>query len=113
MNINSLDRRRFLSGTGVALALPLFESQTGVVARAAGDAAHPKRLACFYFPDGVPMPLRSVGGAEGAGRDAARPRGGCSMCACGGASGGRPSGGGSGWATGSVGAVRRPELRWE
>jgi hypothetical protein len=58
MNINSLDRRRFLRGTGVALALPLFESQTGVVARAAGDAAHPKRLACFYFPDGVPMPLR-------------------------------------------------------
>ena len=25
MNLNSLDRRRFLRGTGVALALPLFE----------------------------------------------------------------------------------------
>ena len=53
-NLNSLDRRRFLRGAGVALALPLFES---VSATAALDAANPKRLACFYFPDGVPMPL--------------------------------------------------------
>jgi hypothetical protein len=55
-SLNSLDRRRFLRGTGVALALPWFES----VARFAGAAEQgslPKRLACFYMPDGVPMPL--------------------------------------------------------
>ena len=57
MTLNSLDRRRFLRGTGVALALPLFESVTTSLARAAADSANPKRLACFYFPDGVPMPL--------------------------------------------------------
>ena len=57
LNLNSLDRRRFLRGTGVALALPLFESVTTSLARAAVDSANPKRLACFYFPDGVPMPL--------------------------------------------------------
>jgi hypothetical protein len=57
LNLNSLDRRRFLRGTGVALALPLFESVTTSLARAAADTPNPKRLACFYFPDGVPMPL--------------------------------------------------------
>jgi hypothetical protein len=53
---SSLDRRRFLRGSGVALALPWFES----FARFAGAAEQPagrKRLACFYMPDGVPMPL--------------------------------------------------------
>lgn len=53
----SLDRRRFLRGTGVALALPLFESFATSPVRADVDSANPKRLACFYFPDGVPMPL--------------------------------------------------------
>lgn len=57
MNFNSLDRRRFLRGTGVALALPLFESYTPSFVNAAEDSATPKRLGCFYFPDGVPMPL--------------------------------------------------------
>jgi hypothetical protein len=57
MNLNHLDRRRFLRGTGVALALPLFESVTTSLAHAADDSANPKRLGCFYFPDGVPMPL--------------------------------------------------------
>lgn len=55
-NIATLDRRRFLRGSGVALALPWFES----IARFAGAAEQPdrpKRLACFYMPDGVPMPL--------------------------------------------------------
>ncbi len=54
--IASLDRRRFLRGSGVALALPWFEFSTRPVAAAETSAAR-KRLACFYFPDGVPMPL--------------------------------------------------------
>lgn len=57
-SLNSLDRRRFLRGTGIALALPMFESMvpTEIAAADTKDSA-PKRLACFYFPDGVPMPL--------------------------------------------------------
>lgn len=55
--LNSLDRRRFLRGTGWALALPLFESCLGPKAMAAERSAQPRRLGCFYFPDGVPMPL--------------------------------------------------------
>jgi hypothetical protein len=58
LNLNALDRRRFLRGTGVALALPLFETLTGSSAWGAVDSANPQRLGCFYFPDGVPMPLR-------------------------------------------------------
>ncbi|QEG39234.1 DUF1552 domain-containing protein [Roseimaritima ulvae] len=58
MNLNLLDRRRFLRGTGVALALPLFESVGQAWAADIADTPPPKRLACFYFPDGVPMPLR-------------------------------------------------------
>ncbi|MEO9592355.1 DUF1552 domain-containing protein [Rhodopirellula bahusiensis] len=57
LNLNGLDRRRFLRGTGVALALPLFESVAMSAVRASETPADPKRLACFYFPDGVPMPL--------------------------------------------------------
>ncbi|MFT4557976.1 MAG: hypothetical protein ACI92S_003350 [Planctomycetaceae bacterium] len=57
LNLNSLDRRRFLRGTGLALALPLFETFARSSAQAAADASRPRRLACFYFPDGVPMPL--------------------------------------------------------
>lgn len=57
MNIHSLDRRRFLRGTGLALALPVFESSSPAFAKSEGDPECPKRLGCFYFPDGVPMPL--------------------------------------------------------
>ena len=57
MNLNSLDRRRFLRGAGLALALPLFETFRPAIARGAEAAGNPKRLGCFYFPDGVPMPL--------------------------------------------------------
>ncbi len=56
IHLNALDRRRFLRGTGMALALPLFESASTSLG-AAGDDENPRRLACFYFPDGVPMPL--------------------------------------------------------
>ena len=52
---SSLDRRRFLRGTGWALALPLFE--TFAHANPKQPVAPKKRLGCFYFPDGVPMPL--------------------------------------------------------
>jgi hypothetical protein len=56
IHLNALDRRRFLRGTGMALALPLFESVSTSL-KAATDTENPRRLACFYFPDGVPMPL--------------------------------------------------------
>ncbi len=50
--LDRLDRRKFLRGVGgFALALPLFESTL----RAAVSPVR-KRLACFYMPDGVPMP---------------------------------------------------------
>ena len=55
-NFASLDRRRFLRGTGVALALPWFDSLVSL-SDAAEQTADRKRLACFYMPDGVPMPL--------------------------------------------------------
>ncbi|QDS86282.1 hypothetical protein EC9_04420 [Rosistilla ulvae] len=57
LNMNRIDRRRFLRGTGLALALPMFGSLAAPVARGAAARANPKRLGCFYFPDGVPMPL--------------------------------------------------------
>ena len=56
MDIASLDRRRFLRGSGVALALPWLESLTGALRPVRRGARH-RRLACVYFPDGVPMPL--------------------------------------------------------
>ncbi len=55
--MHQLDRRRFLRGSGVALALPLFGSFATSVAAAEPSLVNPKRLGCFYFPDGVPMPL--------------------------------------------------------
>ncbi len=57
MNLNQLDRRRFVRGAGAALALPLFSSSLSFAASSDGTK-NPKRLACIYFPDGVPMPLR-------------------------------------------------------
>ena len=51
---SSLDRRKFLRGTGIALALPWFESSLRASVERTKQA---KRLACFYMPDGVPMPL--------------------------------------------------------
>ena len=57
MNLNSLDRRRFLRGTGVALGLPLFECVALSRLQASEDNSPVRRLACIYFPDGVGMPL--------------------------------------------------------
>ncbi len=56
IDIAALDRRRFLRGSALALALPWFESLAGAAGRV-GRRARPKRFACIYFPDGVPMPL--------------------------------------------------------
>ena len=57
-SLDALDRRRFLRGTGVALALPWLECTAREAL--ASDGNHPakrNRLACFYMPDGVPMLL--------------------------------------------------------
>lgn len=55
--MNTVDRRRFLRGSGVALALPVFGTFSDSKSLASENRKNPKRLACFYFPDGVPMPL--------------------------------------------------------
>jgi len=55
MNLSNLDRRQFLRGMGVSLALPWFETFASALPKAATPK---KRLACFYIPDGVPMPRR-------------------------------------------------------
>jgi hypothetical protein len=55
IDIASLDRRRFLRGSAVALALPWLESFVG--AAGVERRAQRKRFACVYWPDGVPMPL--------------------------------------------------------
>lgn len=57
LSMMSLDRRRFLRGAKWALALPVFESLLPVRSWGSSDQSAPRRLACFYFPDGVPMPL--------------------------------------------------------
>ncbi|MBI1247977.1 DUF1552 domain-containing protein [bacterium] len=57
LNLNHIDRRRFLRGSGIALALPMFGSLLESTARGDQTPTNPKRLGCFYFPDGVPMPL--------------------------------------------------------
>ncbi|MFT5467228.1 MAG: hypothetical protein ACI8UO_002332 [Verrucomicrobiales bacterium] len=48
---SSIDRRKFLRGAGIGLALPWFETFA-----ASAPEPNKKRLACFYLPDGVPMP---------------------------------------------------------
>tara|TARA_R110002072_G_scaffold302863_1_gene489308 strand:+ start:16094 stop:17503 length:1410 start_codon:yes stop_codon:yes gene_type:complete len=60
IDIASLDRRRFLRGSAVALALPWLESFVGAAGAEVGAVerrAKHKRFACVYWPDGVPMPL--------------------------------------------------------
>ena len=54
-NLSSLDRRRFLRGAGIALALPCLET---FAASAATATRRKNRFAAFYLPDGVPMPRR-------------------------------------------------------
>lgn len=56
IDLATIDRRRFLRGTATALALPCLESALGAGARGKGRS-RPRRFACIYQPDGVPMPL--------------------------------------------------------
>lgn len=53
MKISSLDRRKFLRGVGLGLALPCFETFASTA-----PAPNKKRFASFYLPDGVPMPTK-------------------------------------------------------
>ena len=53
---NTLNRRRFLQGSGVALALPWLET---FAASTKGKDATPKRFLSVYHPDGVGLPLKS------------------------------------------------------
>jgi hypothetical protein len=55
IDMSRIDRRRFLRGTGIALAIPMMGS-LHQIARGS-EHTNPRRLGCFYFPDGVPMPL--------------------------------------------------------
>lgn len=48
-----LDRRRFLRGTGAALALPWLEIMTPRSLRAAARAVPPRRFVTFFQPNGV------------------------------------------------------------
>ena len=58
MNLDfaSLDRRKFLRGTSVALVLPWLESFAGAL-QGGKPRAQRKRLACVYWPAAVPLPL--------------------------------------------------------
>ncbi len=59
--MSSIDRRTFLRGAGVCLALPLLEAMRPVLALAGAGAAKPRRMVCietnmgimpqFFFPD--------------------------------------------------------------
>ncbi|MEM7474779.1 MAG: DUF1552 domain-containing protein [Planctomycetota bacterium] len=59
-NLFQVDRRKFLRGSGIALALPCLESfrRSSLLAGESSSDDQARRLACFYMPDGVPMPLR-------------------------------------------------------
>lgn len=61
ISLNQIDRRRFLRGTGTALALPMLGSLLQASPLELRDAPreNPRRFASFYFADGVPMPLPS------------------------------------------------------
>ncbi len=58
MNLNplALNRRNFLRGAGLALALPWFET---FAADAPKNLSAPKRFFSVYHPDGVGMPLKA------------------------------------------------------
>jgi len=50
-----LSRRTFLKAAGVSVSLPFLEGMTpeGPIAQAADAKAAPRRIACFYIPNGV------------------------------------------------------------
>lgn len=53
----TIDRRTFLRGAGVALALPWLESLA--LAKSSTPTVTPKRFLSVYHPDGVGLPLKS------------------------------------------------------
>jgi hypothetical protein len=55
-NTISLNRRSFLYGAGIALALPQFET---FAAKNPGPNDTPKRFVSIYHPDGVGLPLKA------------------------------------------------------
>ncbi len=59
LNVGHLPRRKFLRGLGTAMALPLLESMTPGLLRAAaagvGDPTRPRRMAFVYVPNGANM----------------------------------------------------------
>ena len=56
--MKTLDRRTFLRGTGVSLALPMLEAMLPKTVLATGSTAGvtPNRMACIFFPNGAIMP---------------------------------------------------------
>ncbi len=63
--INELQRRRFLKGAGVCLALPLFESLAGRNAQAGGEPDGTQRLVVIGHPNGTPQPAGEMEMAPG------------------------------------------------
>ncbi|MFT7639648.1 MAG: hypothetical protein ACI9G1_001385 [Pirellulaceae bacterium] len=55
-NANSVNRRNFLHGAGIALALPWLET---FAAPTATETDTPKRFLSVYHPDGVGLPLKA------------------------------------------------------
>ena len=53
---HAIDRRRFLQGTGIALALPRLES---FASDSATQSENPRRFVSVYHPDGVGLPLKN------------------------------------------------------
>ena len=51
-----ISRRTVLRGIGTAVALPWLEAMMPMTSLAGGAAAHPKRMAFIYVPNGVIMP---------------------------------------------------------
>ena len=56
INTTTFGRKTFLQGTGLALALPWFET---FAAANATSTDTPKRFVSVYHPDGVGLPLKS------------------------------------------------------
>ena len=54
----SVNRRRFLYGSGVALALPWLETFAAESAQPKSASSTPKRFLSVYHPDGVGLPLK-------------------------------------------------------
>ncbi len=61
----NLQRRRFLKGAGVCLALPVFESLSGRRARAGGPPQNTQRLVVLGHPNGTPQDSGDIEMSQG------------------------------------------------